>query len=579
MTLNYTVPLDKIPATDWLGADYRYQVNYNWRAGPRDTPDDPPIVNGLPDDLDFKNTIQNLREQNYTGRIDMIKLYNKVKFLKELNAAPKVSTRPTNPKLPPRPTKADSVKEKSMPGLAKGLLRLLMSLRSINGTYTLSEGTILPGFTPSPKLFGMDDAWDAPGWAFILGNQDPNIRRKAADKGWLTTNTSLTMPFTQQRNQTINLRANIEPSPDLKVQVDFRKETTNSYQSIFRYDSDVGDYRDLSPSRSGSYRISFNTIRTAFNSSNGDAVSAVFQKFEQNLLTIQQRFSLRGGSSGEYDTTMQDVVIPAFLAAYSGKDAKAVSLSPFPKVPMPNWRVDYTGLNKLGIFKNAFQSITISHAYQSTYSVLNYSNSLDSLANTGDNLANLAINRPIEDYNRSYFGEPNADGKYVPLYVISQVLLSEQFAPLIGVNVRTKSRVTANFQYKTKRDVSLTISNAQITEMLSKDISLEIGFTKNNMRLPFKSEGRLIVLKNDVTFRLNTTVSDTRTIQRKVNELNMITNGAVNIQLRPNISYVVNQKLNIQAYFERTINDPKVSNSYRRATTRFGVQVRFSLAQ
>jgi len=390
------------------------------------------------------------------------------------------------------------------------------------------------------------------------------------------------MPFTQQRNQTINLRANIEPSPDLKVQVDFRKETTNSYQSIFRAseEGNINSFSDLSPSRSGSYRISFNTIRTAFNSSNGEVTSAVFQKFEENLLTIRERFSsLPGHSKGEYDTTMQDVVIPAFLAAYSGKDAKAQSLSPFPKIPMPNWRIDYTGLNKLGIFKNAFQSITISHAYQSTYSVLNYSNSLDSLANTGDNLANLTINRPIEDYNRSYFGETNADGKYVPLYVISQVMLSEQFAPLIGINVRTKSRVTANFQYKTKRDVSLTISNAQITEMLSKDVSLEIGFTKNNLKLPFKSEGRLIVLKNDVTFRLNTTVSDQRTIQRKVNELNMITNGSVNIQLRPNISYVVNQKLNIQAYFERTINDPKVSNSYRRATTRFGVQVRFSLAQ
>jgi cell surface protein SprA len=584
MTLNYTVPLDKIPATDWLGADYRYQVNYNWRAGPRDTPDtpgNPPIVNGLPDDLNFKNTIQNLREQNYTGRIDMIKLYNKVRFLKELNAAPKVSSRPTNPKLPPKPTKADSVKEKSMPGLAKGVLRLLMSLRSINGTYTLSEGTILPGFVPTPKLFGMDDTWDAPGWGFIFGSQDPNIRHKAAEKGWLTTNSSLTMPFTQQRNQTINLRANIEPSPDLKVQVDFRKETTNSYQSIFRatIEGDPHSFDDLSPSRSGSYRISFNTIRTTFNKSNGEVVSAVFQKFEQNLATIQQRFSVRGGSSGEYDSTMQDVVIPAFLAAYSGKDAKAVSLSPFPKIPMPNWRVDYTGLNKLGIFKNAFQSITISHAYQSTYSVVNFSNSLDSLANTPINQSSLTLDRPIEDYNRSYFGEPNASGKYVPLYVISQVLLSEQFAPLIGVNVRTKSRVTANFQYKTKRDVSLTISNAQITEMLSKDVSLEIGFTKNNLRLPFKSEGRLIVLKNDVTFRLNTTVSDQRTIQRKVNELNMITNGSVNIQLRPNISYVVNQKLNIQAYFERTINDPKVSNSYRRATTRFGVQVRFSLAQ
>ena len=99
------------------------------------------------------------------------------------------------------------------------------------------------------------------------------------------------------------------------------------------------------------------------------------------------------------------------------------------------------------------------------------------------------------------------------------------------------------------------------------------------MKLPFKSQGRTVVLKNDVTFRMNVTVANTKTIQRKIEELNIVTNGNINFQLRPNISYVVNQKLNIQLYFERTINEPMVSNSFRRATTRFGAQVRFSLAQ
>ena len=75
------------------------------------------------------------------------------------------------------------------------------------------------------------------------------------------------------------------------------------------------------------------------------------------------------------------------------------------------------------------------------------------------------------------------------------------------------------------------------------------------------------------------TLSDTKTIQRKIDELNIITNGNINFQLRPNISYVVNQKLNIQLYYEQTVNEPLVSNSYRRATTRFGIQIRFSLAQ
>jgi cell surface protein SprA len=581
MTLNYALPLDKFPITDWLSADYRYQVSYNWRAGPRNQPDDLKIPGELPDSLDFKNTIQNSRDQNLTGRADLVKLYNKIEFLKKLNTPPRptATTRPgTNQRVPAPQQQADTVRE--IPGIVKGFFRLLMSVRSINGTYTLAEGTVLPGFTPNPKLLGMDDGWNSPGWPFILGSQDPNIRRDAAANGWLTTNKSLTMPFSQIRNESINLRANVEPTADLKVQFDVKKEITDTYQEMFRY---VGDdplfperdpygFASLNPSRGGSYRISFLSIKTAFDKSNDEIESNIFRDFEENLPIIQNRFRVVNNNA-EYDTTSQDVVIPAFLAAYSGQDASTISLSPFPKTPMPNWRVDYTGLNKLGNLRDVFQSITISHGYQSQFSVMNYSNSLEFT----DTRA-LEIDRPIEDYNRRYFGS-TVDDKLLPVYVISQVLISEQFTPLIGINVRTKSRITANFQYKTKRDLSLNISNAQITELSSKDLSFEFGFTKNNMRLPFKSEGRLIVLKNDLTFRMNLTMSDTRTIQRKVDELNVVTNGNINFQLRPNISYVVNQKLNLQLYYEQTVNEPQVSNAYRRSTTRFGLQVRFSLAQ
>jgi cell surface protein SprA len=204
---------------------------------------------------------------------------------------------------------------------------------------------------------------------------------------------------------------------------------------------------------------------------------------------------------------------------------------------------------------------------------MNYSNSLEY-----ERSDTVGINIPIEDYNRTYFSKV-IDGKYVPIYVISQVLISEQFAPLIGINLRTKGKFSSRLEYKTKRDVALNISNAQITEMTDKNVTFEIGYTKNNMKLPFKSQGRRIVLKNDVTFRMNVGITDSKTIQRKVDEINTITNGNINIQLRPNINYIVNQKLSLQIYFERTINEPVISNSPRRTTTRFGIQIRFSLAQ
>jgi cell surface protein SprA len=585
VTVNYTIPLDKFPMTDWLGADYRYQAGYNWKAGPVNIPDDvakAKNLQDLPDSLDFKNTIQNNRDNNVSGKIDMVKLYNKIKFLKNLNTPPKPQPIPKPQPGKPNTTrpviKPDTVK--STPGLMKGFFRLLMSLRSINATYTLTEGTILPGFNRSPKFLGMDETWSAPGWGFVLGDQNPAIRYKAAEKGWLTESSSLTLPFTQTRNETINLRANIEPSTDLKIQLDVRKENASAYQEIYRFDSldtgpnnplDYYHFQSLNPSRSGSYKISFISIQTAFSRSNNSINSSVFKDFENNIdFLLKEKFRT---INAEYDSASQDVMIPAFIAAYSGKDPHTINLSPFPRTPLPNWRMDYSGLTKLEFFKELFQSVTISHGYQSSYSVVSYNNSLQ----FGDP-SKIGIDHDVEDYNSKYYGS-TINGKLVPVYVISQVLISEQFAPLIGVNVRTKSRMTARAEYKTKRDVALNISNAQITEMNSKDVAFEFGFTKNNMKLPFRSQGRIIVLKNDVTFRMNVTISDSKTIQRKVADISTVTNGNVNFQFRPNISYVVNQKLTLQAYFEKTNNKPQITNSYPRTTTRFGIQVRFSLAQ
>ncbi|HEY8935883.1 MAG TPA: cell surface protein SprA, partial [Cyclobacteriaceae bacterium] len=556
-TINYMLPLDKLPLTDFLGAEYRYQASYAWKAGPKyDTATS----------LNFGNIIQNTRDNNATGKIDLTKLYNKIKFLKELNTPPK----PIKPLKPGERAKVPVDTTWQMPSLMKGFFRLLMALRSINASYTLSEGTILPGFDPSPKRFGMDENYNAPGWGFILGSQDPSIRQRAARNGWLTQAAELTNPFTQFQNKTLDIKGNVEISPDVKIQLNIHKENTTAYQEIFRFDN--GGWASLNPSRTGSYKISFITIRTAFDKTNNDKDSKVFHKFENNLAILKTRLGVKSGSA-DLEGTSQDVAVAAFITTYTGKNASRASLSSFPKIPLPNWRLDYTGLTKLDMFKDAFQSITLSHSYSSSYSVSNYSNSLQY-----DQSNLIGINVPIEDYNDGIFGR-DIDGKYVPIYVLGQVFLSEQFSPLFGVNVRSKNRLTGSFQYKKKRDLALNISNAQITEINSKDVSVEFGLTKNNVKLPFKAQGETIILKNDVTFRLNLSLSDNLTIQRKVKELNTITSGNTNIQIKPNISYVVNQKLNIQAYFERTINDPKVSNNYRRTSTRFGIQIRFSLSQ
>jgi cell surface protein SprA len=559
ITANYTLPLEKIPFTNWIGADYRYNVGYSWRAAPVEQVDT----------LRLGNTIQNTQEQVLSGRVDFLKLYNKVGFLKDINTPKKPLSPLERARQEKEKAKADTVKQPPDLGALKGILRLLMAVRNVNGAYNITQGTILPGFNPSPHLGGMDRDWNAPGWDFVLGGQDPNIRFRAADRGWLSASGNLTTPFSQVQQRDISARAAIEPNTDFKIQLDLKKTTNSAYQEIFRFDSTANQFASLSPSRTGAYKISILTINTAFKN-NASLTSEAFQAFERNIGVMRDRFTLVNG--GGYESQSQDVLIPAFIAAYTGKDANTAALTPFPNIPIPNWRLDYTGLSKLEALKDIFQSVTLNHAYSSTYTVTNFSNSLK--------YTDVGINNPLSQYNSGQFANQfNEQGELIPIYVISNVMISEQFSPLIGINVRTKTKLTARFEYKTKRDLSLNISNAQVTELNSKDWSVEVGYTKNNLRLPIRDQGRIITLKNDVTFRLNMAVTNSQTIQRKILEEANITNGNINFQLRPNISYVVSQKLNIQLYLERNVNEPLVTNSFRRATTRFGTKILYNLAQ
>jgi len=552
--VNYDWPLDKLPITSWMSADTRYSIGYNWTAGAY-SPD--PELNQQ--DV-FGNIIENNTDLSVSGKLDFVKLYNKNNFLKDINTPSR--RRPT--RRPQAQAEEDTIKKPDFKAL-KGLLRLLMSVRSVNINYSVRSGTILPGFNNHPFLLGMDSSWSAPGWKFILGSQNDDIRFRAAEEGWLVTDTLLNTPFGQLRQVDLNIRANIEPVSDFKIQLDAKKRASGSYEELFQVDRSADTpYQPNTPTRSGSYSISYNTISTAFSKINSEFENDVFKEFEENRQIIRDRLG------AEHALNSQDVLIPAFLAAYSGQDASTVNLSPFPNIPIPSWRFDYAGLGKIPGLRDVFSGINITHGYSSTYSVNNFSNSLEYTEG-------LELSEGLTHYPRATV--LNNEDELIPVFLMSQVMLQEEFSPLIGINVRTRNRFTARVEYRKKRDLALNFSNAQVTEIRSSDVSFDVGYTKSGMRLPFRNQGRVITLENDISFKMTFTIRDTKTIQRKFGEDSDPTNGNLNIRLNPQISYVLSDRLNINIYFERSINDPLLTNSFRRSTSAGGVQLRFNLAQ
>ena len=72
---------------------------------------------------------------------------------------------------------------------------------------------------------------------------------------------------------------------------------------------------------------------------------------------------------------------------------------------------------------------------------------------------------------------------------------------------------------------------------------------------------------------------DSQTVQRRFDEDPLVTAGMLNFQMRPTVTYMVNDKLQVTGYFDHSRNIPYTSQSFPRTATSFGVQLRMSLAQ
>lgn len=557
----YRLPLDKFPLTDWIAADVNYAMGYQFQAN----------AYGLTDTTGaaFGNILRNNRERGITGRIDFVLLYNKIKALRWAN-----TPSPVRKNFARSPGDVEEL-QRSDNRLIKAVTRTLLTVRGINFSYTVQESTILPGFLRTPRFFGLD-AEGAPGLGFVMGSQDREIHYKAADRGWLTRSTVLNTAFQQSIAKNFTASTNLEPFKDFRMNLQMRLTRSDAYQEFYRPETVGGDFTSQSPVRNGQFSMSFWSFRTAFrdvgfNPKVDLSASSLFRTFETNREIILQRLrAANPDRSGNYNEKSQDVLIPAFFAAYSGQDVNKTKFSPFYNFPLPNWRVDYTGLSNLPGFKKRFSSFTLAHSYSSNYSVGNFVSSLDYTAA----YVNLAVQGyPLAD-------RATLNGDYIPVFVMSTIQMQERFAPMLGVQFQTKNRWSARFEYNQSRDVALNLSNAQVADLTNKDITTTVGYTKNNVRIPaFLTGGQRKKLKNDMTFQFQFTLRDTRAIQRKLDAEQIITAGNYNFQIRPTVNYTVSRRLNLNFYFDRTYNDPLVLNSFRRATTAGGVQVRFNLAE
>jgi cell surface protein SprA len=564
LNASYNVPLNKFPLTSWINLNTKYVANYDWLAAPLST-------------QSLGNTIQNSNNKQINSTFNFGQLYNKVPFLKKLNrrgASVGVRGRGSSRETIRLPNEAPDTVKVSFKEIANALLRTTLLVKNLSISYRQNQGVVLPGFNKKPHFFGQD--WDAmaPGIPFALGSQNIDIRELSSQGGWLTSNTNLNQFFKLTNSETLNLRGTLEPIKGFRIELTANRMTTNNSQEIYRYDSDLGDYESFNSIENGSHSISFISWNTSFIKDDDNYSNATFQQFRQNREVIANRLADSNpydnsivDSTGYplgYQSTSQEVLIPAFLAAYSGKNASSVGLNNFPNIPLPNWRINFDGLRNLKWIKKRMNNIILSHSYQSTYSVGNYVTSLD--------------------YEEGFDQWPNAINEatlnYYDKYEINQVTLRESLNPLFKIDMTFKNSMTARLEIKKERTLSLGLSNNQLTDRSSDEWIIGTGYRIKELSFNVRAAGKQRKISSDLDLKLDFSLRSNKVIIRKIEEnLEEITGGNSVITLKFTADYVVSSRFNLRLFFDKVMTNPYVSNTFPSAITNGGFSVRFTLAQ
>ena len=570
-SVTWDVPIQKIPMLDWVQLQTAYQAGYHWTASP------------LSVQSQFGNNIENANTLTLNGNITMTTLYNKVSFLKKINQASQSQrTDLKNPSKKPQmeknqPAKKDSLlanKPKKEIGktILDGTLRFLMCLRRIGITYTQGNGTFIPGFMPQPQVLGNNWSKNAPGLGFIFGDQK-DIRTKAYDGNWITRDTILNNTYNNKFNENLTFQASLEPFRDFRIEINAMRTFTRNHQEYYKADAN-GNFSSYSPQDNGSFTMSYLMIGTSFTKNEGN-FSPLFEKMKQYRLQVARRYASRNplskgivdstGFPVGYGPTDQEVLTTAFLAAYKGQNPDKIGLSAFPSIPLPNWRITYDGLSKIRALKKIFRTITLSHAYLSTYTIGSFNSNINYHEKNGyaDSLDNA--------------------GNFIPKTQIGNITITEQYSPLIRVELGWVNSLLTNVEWRRSRTLSLDFVNNQLTEVFSNDFIIGLGYRLKNIRLSVLSlgtAGKKSKYRSDLNLKLDFSLQTDKTFLRRIDEdINQISTGQQMMTINFSADYSLSQRFNIRFYFDKTINQPYVSNQYRTSNTKGGITLKFTLAQ
>ncbi len=465
-------------------------------------------------------------------------------------------------------------------------------VRRLQITYRETNSMTIPGFEPEAGFMGqckVNGVW-APGYDFAFGFIPADMMERAKANGWLSGDTSIVQPAVRAHTSDFDVKLTLEPLPGLKIQLNGKRYYAQSSSIIYTYD-------DPQEMVTGSFNITQCAIGTMFTrvgSQEENFANATYDQFlayrailldrvqdQYTGITLPSKGFMKDIPAGtKYDpnkhgrvsSTSADVLVPAFLAAYTGRNPNTISLNPFLSILkiIPNWSLTYDGLGKLPWMKDHFKSITLTHAYTCKYAIGSYGSYSTWVGceegNTGVGFVrNVSTDSPM----------PSS------AYDISNVTLTEAFSPLIGLNLTMKNSLSVKAEYRKQRNLALNITSVQLTEGHTNEFVIGGGYTIKNLNFITKNkDGVQKKVSNDLKLQVDLSYKDVKMLLRKIDEgITQASSGNKVFAIKISADYVLSQKINLQLFYDHQGTTPLISSSYPVKTDNVGLNIKLMLTR
>ena len=574
LNTTYKLPINKIPYLGFMSVDYAYTADFDWRA----TSQDASIIERV------GNLIQNANTHNVTGSLNFAKLYKDTKFenlfLKKKNrkksSSNSLDKSTINKQVSARKRKKEPLGRK----VIKGFYDVITSVKTGKISYSENNGQLLPGYEPEVGFLGRNNFGGglAPSLGFVFGSQ-VDIRNAALVNGWLVAprldgEDYYDKTYTRTHFDKLDYNFSLKPAKDLNIEITGNKINTRSLaqQLDIRFDStDPGGNGFIDESIpafiTGNFSTSYSMFSTAFKS--GDQL---FNQLRANRIAISRRLGEQAGIDVDnpaninpldgtvlgFGTSSQDVLLPSFLAAYSGKNANKVKLGIFRDIPIPAWNLRYTGFMKYKWFKENFSSFSVTHGYKSSYTVSSFTNNLQ-----------FDVTNP---------NTTNAAGDFESRTLVSSATLVDEFSPLVRVDMKMKNSFSMRGELKRDRTLTMNFNNSTLTDIKGTEYIFGFGYVFKDVKMKTSFTGTKQTLKGDINLRADVSLRDNLTLIRSVNSDNdQISGGQKLFSIKFTADYRLNSNLTVSFYYNHQTSRYAISTTFPRQSINAGFNFIYNL--